>query len=151
MKTNILQTNVVQQKKHDGNFEDVTEGDTIPLTEKNLNSTQENLPNTVKGLKFGWLERPSRKKKSFNVLTFQPPSDDPSSSQNKKSFKINEKSNTRIPIQSKQGISAISLRSNTHHFHWKTEVNYFHHPSTYIYVFNLQFNFYNQVSSRAMS
>jgi len=53
VKTNILQTNVVQQKKHDGNFEDVTEGDTIPLTENNLNSTQKNLPNTVKGLKFG--------------------------------------------------------------------------------------------------
>jgi hypothetical protein len=53
VKTNILQTNVVQQTKHDGNFEDVTEGDTIPFTEKNLNSTQENLPNIVKGLKFG--------------------------------------------------------------------------------------------------
>jgi hypothetical protein len=71
----------------------------------------------VKGLKFGWLERPSRKKKSFNVLTFQPPNDDPSSFQNKKSFKINEKSNTKIPIQSKQGIFAISFHSNTHHFH----------------------------------
>jgi hypothetical protein len=42
----------VQQTKHDGSFEDATEGDTILLIEKNPCPTQENLPNTVKGLKF---------------------------------------------------------------------------------------------------
>jgi hypothetical protein len=70
----------------------------------------------VKGLKFGQHEKPSRKK-SFNVLAFQPLGDDPSNSQSKNHCKINEESNRRIPIQFKQGIYAISFCSNTHHLH----------------------------------
>ncbi len=42
IQTNVLQTNVVQQTKHDGNFEDATKGDTIPFIEKNPCPTQEN-------------------------------------------------------------------------------------------------------------
>jgi hypothetical protein len=87
----------VPQTEHDGNFEDAIEGHTIPFIEKNPSPTQDNLPNIVKGLKFGRPKRPSRKKKNFNVLTFQPPRDDPSNSQSKKRHKINEESNRRIP------------------------------------------------------
>lgn len=113
---NVLQTDVLQQTKHDGNFEDATKGDTIPFIEKNPSPIQENLPNTVKGFKFGRPKMLFGKKKSFNVLAFQPLGDDPSSSQNRKRHKINEKSNRRIHTRSKQGISTINLCSNTHHF-----------------------------------
>jgi hypothetical protein len=71
----------------------------------------------MKGLKFGQPERPSRKKKSLNVLAFQPPGNDPSNSQGKKHCKINEKSDRKIPTRSKQGIFVIGFRSDTYYIH----------------------------------